>query len=240
MAMMTVSGVPRYIQLSTLFRHRINSGLWPEGSQIPTIGELTAEYGVSPATIRQAIGLLATDGLVARHRAKGTFVIKMADERLWCEVETDWNGLLNARTGADIEILLDQTGPLDVPPPHTIGTVAERYRHLRRIHSRDGQRYLLADVYIDADLAARLPESSLTTMTALRLAASIPRIKIADARQTLTVGMADLESSLGLDVPLNAPICFIDRSVADQRGRLILFSKGLYRGDLVRMDTKLR
>ena len=39
------STVSRYIQLSTLFRRRIESGVWRPGHRIPTVDELAAEYG---------------------------------------------------------------------------------------------------------------------------------------------------------------------------------------------------
>lgn len=234
------SGVPHYIQLATLFRSRIDSGQWTTGDQIPTIDELTVECGVARATIRQAIGLLEDEGLVSRFRAKGTFVTAKANDRIWCEMETDWNGMLSVRDGAVIQVLSDSFVPLPVLPRHPVGKIGSNFRYLRRRHLRNGQAYLIADVFIDGALAAKLPEDAFKTKTSLRLAASIPGIKIAEARQTLTVGTADIETANLLDVPLNAPVCFVDRSATDQRNRLVLVSKGIYRGDMVRMDVKLR
>ncbi|MFX5476463.1 GntR family transcriptional regulator, partial [Acinetobacter baumannii] len=89
-----------YIQLATLFRRRIDSGQWPVGQQIPTVDELAEESGVARSTIRQAVGLLESDGLVSRFRAKGTFVNARRQPQIWCDVETDWNGLLMSREGA--------------------------------------------------------------------------------------------------------------------------------------------
>src|SRR3712207_6948832 len=68
------SAVPRHIQLTTLFRHRIEQGAWKTGQQIPTVDELAAECGVARATIRQAMDQLEVEGLIERFRAKGTFV----------------------------------------------------------------------------------------------------------------------------------------------------------------------
>ncbi len=50
------SAISRYIQLATLFRRYIQNGKWQVGEQIPTVSMLSAECGVAPATIRQAIG----------------------------------------------------------------------------------------------------------------------------------------------------------------------------------------
>jgi GntR family transcriptional regulator len=56
----------------------------------------------------------------------------------------------------------------------------------------------------------------------------------------MTIGSSDLEVSELLGLPLNAPICFVDRSAVDQRGRLVLVSKGIYRGDVVRVDMDVK
>ena len=234
------SAVARYIQLATLFRSRIMSGQWPAGAQIPTIEQLMAECGVARATIRQALGLLEDEGLVSRYRAKGTFVTEKARAHLWLDVTTDLRGMLNTRDGATIEVLEDALVPAPQRWPHDIGTIARTYRRLRRRHSRDGCPFLVAEVYIDAALANRLPKRAMTTLTAMRLAASIPGVHIASARQTMTIGSSDLEVSELLALPLNAPICFVDRSAVDQRGRLVLVSKGIYRGDVVRVDMDVK
>ena len=234
------SAVALYIQLATLFRRRIEQGQWAAGSQIPTLEELMAEHGVARATIRQALGLLENEGLISRHRAKGTFVNDRAKAELRLDVTTDLRAMLNSREGATIEVLNESL--VDSPSvwPHDIGTIATRYRLLKRRHIRDGQPFLLADVLIDSKLAEKLPRSAFTSLTAMRIASSIPGIRIARARQTITVGSADIETAQLLDLPLNAPLCYIDRSAVDQRGRLILVSKGIYRGDVVRVEMDIK
>ncbi len=234
------SSVSRYIQLATLFRRRIESGQWPAGSQIPTLEELIEECGVARATIRQALGLLEAEGLITRHRAKGTFVTPRPEEQVWLEVTTDWQGLLNPRADAVIEVLEDTLGGPPPNLPHDIGRPATSYRRLRRRHARKGRVYMVAEVYIDAQLATKLPDEAFTTITAMRLASSIPNVRIVDARQTITIGSADIEAADLLDLPLNAPIAYIDRSAVDQRGRLVVIAKGIYRGDVVRMEVKLK
>ena len=94
------SAVSRYLQLATLFRRRIETGEWAVGAKIPTVDELAEEFGVARLTIRQALDQLEDDGIIQRFRAKGTFVRKRRPQDLWCEVHTDWSGMLLARTKA--------------------------------------------------------------------------------------------------------------------------------------------
>ncbi len=236
------SAVSRYIQLATLFRRRIEQGAWKHGDRIPTVDELAAEYGVARATIRQALDQLQAEGLIERFRAKGTFVRGApAANRLWCEVETDWSGLLRSRDGAEIEVLGETPGVAgDATPPAAIGTLAPAYTHFRRRHWRDGQPFMVADVFLDQRLRPKVSAQDLRTRTALKLAAGIPGVRVTDARQTLTIGMADVETAAALHLPLNAPVAHVHRAAVDQRGVRVLIADGIYRGDVVRIDIKLR
>src|SRR4249920_144713 len=222
------SAVSRYIQLASLFRRRIEAGDWAIGQQTPTVDGLTAEFGVARATVRKALDILEDEGLIERYRAKGTFVRQRPKQQLWCEVATDWSGLLAAREEAVIEVLADERGFQPPNVPHPVGTLAPSYRRLTRRHARHGAPFLLARLYIDERLRGRISKKDLQSKTALKLMADVPGLKIKDARQTLTISSADVETSELLDLPLNAPIGIVYRSVVDRSGCLVFIGEGLY------------
>jgi GntR family transcriptional regulator, transcriptional repressor for pyruvate dehydrogenase complex len=60
-------------------RERIFSGELPNGSQLPAERELAEQYGVSLATIREAVRVLATVGLVSVRHGAGSFVTAEPD-----------------------------------------------------------------------------------------------------------------------------------------------------------------
>lgn len=60
-------------------RERILSGALPNGSRLPAERELAEEYGVSGATIRESVRVLATIGLVDVRHGAGTFVTAEPD-----------------------------------------------------------------------------------------------------------------------------------------------------------------
>ena len=68
------SPVPRYAQLADVLRGRIARGQWRTGDQLPTLDELTQEFDVARVTVRQAIELLAREGLLSAQQGRGTFV----------------------------------------------------------------------------------------------------------------------------------------------------------------------
>lgn len=234
------SAVSRYIQLATLFRRRIESGDWPVDQQIPIIEDLAKECGVARATIRQALDVLEDEKLIERYRAKGTFVIRRPREELWCEVGTDWSGLLTATPGATIELLSDiaETTPHHIE--HAVGEPAPSYRHLKRRHWRNGSAFLLADTYLDERLVERMSRQDIKNKSIMRLLNELSGLKIVDARQTLTIRTADMETAALLNISINAPIATIYRSVVDKSGCLVYIGEGIYRGDVVRVDFKLK
>ena len=234
------SNVSRYIQLAGMFRQRIESGTWDVGDKIPSVKDLAQQCGVATMTIRHSLDALESEGLIERFRAKGTFVLKRPTKDLWCEVKTDWSGLLIARDNASIEILGDERGVTLPRRDGDIGALAPSYRHLKRRHTRDGTAFLLADVYIDERICKDIPEIGYTTLTAMRLVADIPGQKITDAVQIVTVSSADLETSAKLNVSVGDPVALVERIAVNQVGDIILLAKGVYRGDMTRIEVKLR
>lgn len=65
-------------QLADALRVRIRTQEWVVGAQLPTEAELVTQYGVSRATVRQAIKDLEGQGLVVVHRGRGTFMADRA------------------------------------------------------------------------------------------------------------------------------------------------------------------
>lgn len=234
------SPVARYLQLASLFRRSIETGEWEVDRQIPTVEVLARECGVASMTIRQALDILEGEGLIERFRAKGTFVRARPRRELWCEVNTDWSGLLIARANATIEIMSDTSGVRLPRFDGEDGEPAASYRHLRRRHSRDGTAFLMADVYIAEEVCPHIPEAAYTTMTAMRLVAELPGHRISDARQIVTIGSADLDTATHLNIPLGEAVAKVRRTAVDQTGKLILMADGIYRGDMMRIEVKLR
>jgi DNA-binding GntR family transcriptional regulator len=65
---------PAYVQLAGILRRQMASGVYRPGDQLPSEGQLCAQYGVSPMTVRRVINMLAESGVVTAYQGKGTFV----------------------------------------------------------------------------------------------------------------------------------------------------------------------
>lgn len=231
-------GISRYRQLATLFRHRIETGVWSVGEQIPTVNELAASCDVARETVRQALDILEGEGLIRRFRAKGTFVTAAPSDKLWCKLETSYFGLLQSREGARAEILQENRG-VSLPVSDGCGTPAVAYRHIRRRHWRDDQPYMIADIFIAEPWASNVSVESLVTRPTLRLATDLPGLRIGDVEQVMTIDLADMAMADALKIVLNGPVARVDRHVMDEGGTVAMFTRNIYRGDVVRLNFKL-
>ena len=65
---------PLYLQIKDLFADQIAGGLLPAGSRLPSERQLCDEFGVSRATVREALRELKREGLIRTVPGRGAFV----------------------------------------------------------------------------------------------------------------------------------------------------------------------
>ena len=92
--------IPIYFQLKTLLVEEILKGRYGADGRIPTEHELCERFGISRTPVSRALSELADEGLILRHRRRGTFVNShglrrrpdqpevrvVVSERLWGQV----------------------------------------------------------------------------------------------------------------------------------------------------------
>jgi len=61
-------------QMADDLRSRLTKREWRQGDQLPTEADLVHEYGVSRASVRQALKTLENQGLIITKRGRGSFV----------------------------------------------------------------------------------------------------------------------------------------------------------------------
>lgn len=68
------NAVPKYYQLASILKQKIEQGEWATRTPIPSERALETQYNVSRPTIRQAIDYLERQGFLYKEHGKGTFV----------------------------------------------------------------------------------------------------------------------------------------------------------------------
>jgi GntR family transcriptional regulator len=68
------SGVPAFRQVAADLREKITSGRLAPGERLPSERDLVENYGVSRPTVRDAVNMLRSEGLVTSEHGRGVFV----------------------------------------------------------------------------------------------------------------------------------------------------------------------
>jgi GntR family transcriptional regulator len=231
--------IPLYVQLADVMRHRIKRGAWPLGDMLPSIEKLMEEFGVARVTVRQAIQILAGEGLLSPQRGRGTFVTAERGGERRLLVQTTLDDLVEMYRGdtPDLSNIIESNRQPVVNERD--GIAAPSYFHMRRVHSREGEHYCVVSIFIDERVFALAPERFRHEVV-IPLFASLPGIEIAKAYQTLNIGAADIEVARNLHIPVNTPIAEIRRVFTAPDGPVIYLGEATYRGDYIHLEMDLK
>jgi GntR family transcriptional repressor for pyruvate dehydrogenase complex len=117
---------PAYQQVADQLRDRILDGSVAAGDRLPTEVELSEIFGVSRSTVREALRVLASRGLIRTTRGTtgGTFVARVEFDQVSDYLETSL-GLMSGAEDISMDNLLEARESLEVP---AAGLAALRHR----------------------------------------------------------------------------------------------------------------
>ena len=229
---------PYYAQLADVFRARIRSGEWAHGDTLPSLERLMETYSVARVTVRQAVRLLAEEGLLSPRRGRGTIVTGRPDDHRTLKLETTLGRLVEMyRDDRPAVSNLDE-GVVDTLPPGAEGPCAEAYFRMRRVHSRDDAPYCVIALHLELEVFRRR-ETRFRNELVLPVLTSLEGLDIGTAHQRLTVVGCDLENAALLDIAPGAPAARVRRVIRYGDGTVLYFADVLYRGDFVHLDMDL-
>ena len=67
---------PIFVQISEYIAIDIMTGTYPAGSNLPSVRDLAATFGVNPNTMQRALSDLESQGLIDTHRTAGRTVVE--------------------------------------------------------------------------------------------------------------------------------------------------------------------
>lgn len=231
-------GTPLYLKVAEVMRQRILRDVWKVGDLLPTIIELTEEFQVARVTVREAVKILESEGLLEPKRGRGTTVLPHNSPQRSLRVVTRLAELVDLYRGDLPALVILDDFEADLPVGVTVGQSAGKYHVLRRIHSRDGQRYCVITLYLAKSIFDK-HEAALRRHLALPVLFDDPDVHITIARQSLIVSKCDLETAMHLDVPVGEPVAEVRRIMCDENETVIYVADVIYRGDYIRLDIDL-
>jgi GntR family transcriptional regulator len=230
---------PAYQQIAGHLRAAIAEGKYPAGQFLPSERQLARQYGVTPLTARQAVGVLTAEGLLDVRPGRGAFVRKarpvVAVSSAYVTEQPGrplgtWRTELEAQ-GHSSDQRLAMVGRVQAPPD-----IAARLRLpdpgpddeeegpvvvvRRRLMLVEGEPYQLADSYYPVDIAGGSRLESPTKIAGGSVAA-LARLGYAPERhaEEVTARMPTPEERRSLNLGGGVPVIRLLRTTyaADDR-----------------------
>lgn len=224
--------LPLWYQVSQSLRASILGRSAGDPLRLPTEDALAAHYGVSVLTIRQALKELETEGLISRHRRRGTFIEPSARRSSPVRLLGSVDAIVAQQSGERTEVL--GHGPTGVPAElaeHFPGLdEAMAYRRLR-CDERTGEPTNWAENLVRPELAARIDLADLERWPMTKVLRDAVGVRISRITDTVEARLADPETARLLQVPLLSPILFYTGVTYDEAGRVVDVARIHYRGD---------
>lgn len=210
------------------------------GTPVASERDLAQELGVSRPTVRAAVDELVDEGHLVRRHGKGTFtaprkitqqLVGSADHALAVPpAEGTWTGHVIAFEAA-------AAGP---GRALRFGIAAgESVLRLTRVRLVDGGPIALEQMELPAALFPGLAHDDLERGNLYQIMRERYGVTVHDAVQTLEPTVANPDQADLLDIPVYAPLLQIQRTTHDTTGRVVEFTRSVYRGDRYRITSHL-
>ncbi|MFH9724971.1 GntR family transcriptional regulator [Streptomyces sp. NPDC017254] len=224
--------LPLWYQVSQSLRASI-LGRAPDASlRLPTEEQLAAHYGVSVLTMRQALKELEEEGLISRHRRRGTFIEPGARRSTPRRLLGSIDAIVAQQSGERTTVLGHGTAPVPGELAEYFPDVTEvvAYRRLRR-DGESGEPTNWAENAVLPELAATIDPADLERWPMTKVLRDVVGVRISRITDTVEARLADPETAALLQVPLLSPILHYTGVTYDQGGRVVDVARIRYRGD---------
>lgn len=232
---------PLYHQIYLILRDRIKRGEIAAHSMLPGEQELSRLFGVSRITVKRALKELGADGLVTRHRGRGTIVAggvalpvvnasfdNLIESLYVMGLETDVELLEVATVRAPAEV----AQALDLPA----GCDVQRIVRRRRLSATP---FSYLQTYVPLHIAKLYSETELATTPMMTLLEKIG-YRVHDVEQWISATAAEPIVAAALETDVGAPLLSIERIVRGAGGRPLQILFAHYHPDRFRYHIRTR
>jgi GntR family transcriptional regulator len=222
----------RYHQIAEQLRRRILAGELSSGQVLPSEAALGAEHDASRVTIRKALELLRSEGLVESRQGFGWSVAALALRQPLVGLVTIEEQL--AAQGKVSERRVLEFRFIDAPPV-AAANLGQRVLEVRRLNLADDTPFARVTVWCREDLGASLSKAAVERSSFYELLAERP----ASATQTIGAEAMAADDAELLEVPPGGPALVVRRVTVSAGGRPLLVAEHVFPGHLTEFVADL-
>lgn len=235
MALLGRRPIPYYHQISSILRDKIANGEFVANERLPSEEQLQAMFGVSRATVRQALQTLEHEALIERMPGKGSFVAgsksAVAEVKMTCLLEDLIAlGIPGRNLVSDVGVVSAGRAIADAMKVQR----GESVFTFQRLVVVDDVPFASHRAYLPVSTRSRLREKDLANPHLLRTLADKCDLHAETAEHAIEAVLADAHQAELLDVDPGAALLSVTRTTFDKAGTPIEYGSTLYRSDRTR------
>lgn len=232
-------GGPLYLQLKRWIEDAISRGVINPGDALPSERDLAIRADVSRVTVRKAVQHLVRDGILVQRHGSGTFVAPQTHR-----VEQSLSQLTSfaedmARRGMAVRSVWLDRGLYHPSPEETVVlglSPSQQVARVSRLRITGEQPLAIERAALSGDVLPDPDQVGTSLYAHLEKSGNRP----VRAIQRIRAATVSTDDAKLLDVPESAAVLHIERISYLASGRVIEFTRSVYRGDTYDFVAELR
>ncbi|MBU0703794.1 MAG: GntR family transcriptional regulator [Chloroflexi bacterium] len=234
------TSIPLYAQIAESLLDRIESGELRPGDRLPPERNLSRVLGVNRMTVRRALQVLESQGLLLRRQGAGTYVAEPKIERQAAQLVPFTQGMRCRGHTPGARVILLERHPAEVSVASELGlSVSAPVYHIHRLRLINQEPLLLERIVMPAHRFPELERYDLSNRSLYEIMETEYGVSVVRARQSLEPVIATEYEAKLLQVQQGAPLMLERRLAFDQSDQPVEHAKDLYRGDRFRFITEI-
>ena len=222
---------PIYLQLREVIRNKIEDGEYLPGMAIPSENDLADTYGINRMTVRNAIDVLVSEGILKRVQGKGVYVVGNKVER---DLET---------LGGFTQTMRERNKlPYTKVMVKALRKAGDKYAlifgirpedeiyYVKRLCSADSEPISLDEIYIPRDIVPKLEDIDLGVFSLFEVY-DFCNVNITKASQTLDLTQLEQKDARMLGIDADLSVMLFECTSYDDKDRVVEFQRTYTRGD---------
>jgi GntR family transcriptional regulator len=235
------SPVPYFFQLKSLISKELDGGRWAPGDRIPSEADLCKRFGVSRATVRQALAELEREGRLRKEKGRGTFVSEPRSNAWFLQSSHGfYDEASDAGRTVTSKVLRNEVAPLPGwaalalgAAPGSDGVLLERLRAV------DGEVVMYVESYLRTELAALVGGAQLEHASLYQVLREGAGIEVAGGRRVVEATTAPAHLAKLLEIKRGSPLLYVEAISIDGEERPFETYRAWHRSDRTKIAVQV-
>ena len=223
------SKLPITYQLVQLLRAEITRGTYPPGARLPTELQLVEDYSVSVITVQRALRELEDEGLIERHRGRGTFVRQDVSPAPAVHPQSALEMMFSDEFGPGTEVT--EKNLVSTPEHLRERFASDKVYEICRLAKTDGRPWSWSTHYVLPEFGKQITLAQLRRYPMFRILREQFGLGLRDVDINLEAVTPPLHISKLLEVDALSPVLLFKGALYATDGRLVHTPEIWFRGD---------